>query len=100
MLGDDLAENRNVGEGNRFMSNELSKVVAGLMAIAALGSSLIAGVDPVQCLLRGGAAWLVGKVAVTIWNVFFTGSSVDPVPVKVQTQIESVPESSTEATTS
>ena len=57
------------------MPSELPKLVAGLMALAALGSATLSQVDPLQSLMRGGIAWFVGYVAGSLWNALFTGSS-------------------------
>ena len=69
--------------------NELPKIVAGLMSIAALSASVFNGVDPMQCVIRGGIAWVVGMVAGTIWNLFFTRTAQVPsaqiVPLQVET---------------
>jgi len=42
------------------------------MAIAALGASMLAGVGPVDCLIRGFIAYWVGKLATSFWYIFFT----------------------------
>lgn len=69
-----------------YSMNELPKIVAGLMAIAALGASLMNGIDPIQCMLRGGIAWIVGMIAGTVWNLFFTRSpQVKPTLTQVVT---------------
>lgn len=54
------------------MAGELPKLVGGMMAIAALGASLLQSVDPTQCLIRGGTAYIVGAFAGSIWNLLFT----------------------------
>ena len=59
------------GKDCLFAMNELPKIVAGLLAIVALAASLLNGIDPIQCMIRGGIAWMVGLTAGTIWNLFF-----------------------------
>jgi hypothetical protein len=45
---------------------DLPKIVAAVMALAALGAAILAGVDPVQIMVRGviafGAGWVVGSI--------------------------------------
>ena len=59
---------------------ELPKIIGGLLAIAALSASLFNGVDPVQCLIRGGIAWIVGSASGALWNLFFS----KPTPVRLR----------------
>lgn len=42
------------------------------MALAALGASMLGGVAPIDCLLRGAVAFAVGVLATQVWYVFFT----------------------------
>lgn len=42
------------------------------MAIAALGASMLAGVGPFDCLLRGFIAYWIGKLLTAFWYIFFT----------------------------
>lgn len=46
-------------------------VIGGLMALVALAASILSGVDPVSCLMRGLIAYLVGAMATHVWYVFF-----------------------------
>ena len=55
----------------------MPKIVAGLMAIAGLGASLLAGVDPAGCLLRGAVAYGAGILAANLWCAFFHPQTVD-----------------------
>ncbi len=74
------------------MLSEVPKIVAGLMTVAALGASLLNGVEPTQCILRGGIAYLVGSIAGTIWNLFFIqGPSKPAAPIR--RVVEESPES-------
>lgn len=57
------------------MASQLPKIVAGILAISALGAGLLNEVDPTQCLIRGAAAWMVGYVAGSVWNLLFASSS-------------------------
>lgn len=50
----------------------MPKVVGGILALTALGSSILAGVDPLTCLWRGLLAYLIGSWATQLWYVFFT----------------------------
>ncbi len=42
------------------------------MAVTALGASIFAGVGPVDSLIRGFVAYLVGLLGTQLWYVFFT----------------------------
>lgn len=50
----------------------MPKIVGGMMALAALSASIFAGVGPVETLIRGLVAYLVGLLATQLWYVFFT----------------------------
>ena len=50
----------------------MPKLVGGILALVALGSSLLAHADPITCLLRGATAFIVGIISTQIWYVFFT----------------------------
>lgn len=58
---------------------ELPKQMGGILAIAALGSGLLNGVDPVTCLLRGLGAYFVGVVSGQLWNLLV---NEEPTPRK------------------
>lgn len=51
---------------------ELPSLVASSVALAALGASLLNKVEPMECLIRGGIAFVVGHVCASMWNMFFT----------------------------
>ena len=59
---------------DRRLAGELPKLVGGMMAIAALGASLLQSVDPAHCLIRGGTAYVIGAFAGSIWNLLFTAA--------------------------
>lgn len=46
----------------------MAKVVAGLMALVALGASVLSGADPWTCLARGAVAYTAGAVAGAFWE--------------------------------
>jgi len=48
----------------------MPKVIAGMMALAALGVSLLVGVDPLNCVLRGAIAYVVGLFSANLWYAF------------------------------
>lgn len=52
---------------------ELPKIIGSILALAALGSSMLSNVDAVQCLTRAGIAFFIGVIAGNVWNIFFTG---------------------------
>ena len=52
------------------------KLVASLTALAALGSSIFAKVDPVNCLLRGAIAFVAGRALAGLWCALFTSGTV------------------------
>ena len=49
----------------------MPKVVGGIMAIVALGASMLAGVDPLTTLWRGLLALTTGVIATQVWYIFF-----------------------------
>ena len=53
------------------------KLVASLTTLAALGSSIVAKVDPVNCLLRGVIAFVAGRALAGLWCALFTSGTVD-----------------------
>ncbi len=53
------------------------RLVASLMALVALGSSLLAGVDPLNCLIRGAVAFIVGRSVAGFWCVIFPPKNVE-----------------------
>ena len=46
----------------------MAKVIAGLMALVALGASVLSGAEPWTCLARGGIAYIVGNIAGAFWE--------------------------------
>lgn len=45
----------------------MQKIVAGLMALTAMGASILAEVDPLGTVGRGAAAYVVGLLLASIW---------------------------------
>jgi hypothetical protein len=50
----------------------MPKLVGGLLALLALGASILSRVDPLECLLRAAIAYVIGYIATAAWYVFFT----------------------------
>lgn len=50
----------------------MPKVIGGLLALVALSAAMLSGADPLQCLIRGAIAYVVGVFATQLWYVFFT----------------------------
>lgn len=50
----------------------MPKVIGGILAILALGASLLAQVDPVTTLMRGLIAYVIGSFCTQVWYLFFT----------------------------
>jgi hypothetical protein len=48
----------------------LPNLIGGFAALVALASSTLIGIDPVQCLVRGLVAYLVGKTLGHLWCGF------------------------------
>lgn len=46
----------------------MQTIVAGLMAITAMGASILADVDPVTTVVRGLAAFVVGMLLTGVWT--------------------------------
>ena len=46
----------------------MQTIVAGLMALTAMGASILADVDPVTVVLRGGIAYVAGLVLAGVWT--------------------------------
>lgn len=53
----------------------MQTIVAGLMALTAMGASIIADVDPVTVVVRGAIAFFAGLLVTGIW-----ASVVNPQP--------------------
>jgi hypothetical protein len=51
----------------------MQTIVAGLMALTAMGASILAEVDPVTTVTRGGIAFVAGLALAGVW-----GSVVNP----------------------
>lgn len=45
----------------------MQTIVAGLMALTAMGASILSSVDPVTVVTRGGIAFVAGLVLSGIW---------------------------------
>lgn len=50
----------------------MPKVIGGILAILALGASLLAEVDPTTTLMRGLVAYIIGSFCTQVWYLFFT----------------------------
>ena len=50
----------------------MPKLVGATLALIALAASILAQVGPIDCLLRGMVAYIVGRFATQLWYVFFT----------------------------
>jgi hypothetical protein len=46
----------------------MAKIVAGLMALVALGASVVSGAETWTCLTRGALAYVAGHVAGAFWE--------------------------------
>lgn len=53
------------------------QIPACLTALAALSSAMIAKVDPVSCLIRCAAGYLVARILAGIWCALFASTSVE-----------------------
>lgn len=67
----------------------MPKVVGGILALFALGASILSQVDPVTSLVRGGIAYGIGVILTQLWYVFFT-IRVNPEPDR-SSQAEQAP---------
>ncbi len=47
----------------------MQTIVAGLMAITAMGASILANVDPIGTVVRGAGAYVVGLLLAGIWTM-------------------------------
>lgn len=54
----------------RTGGSHVRTIIAGLMALTAMGASIIADVDPVTIVARGGVAFACGFLAAGLWNSF------------------------------
>jgi hypothetical protein len=50
---------------------KMAQLVAGFMALAALGASIVIGAEPSTCLLRGVGAYVAGLLAGSLWTAIF-----------------------------
>ena len=46
----------------------MSRIVAGILGMTALASSIFTGLDPVSCIIRGGLAFSVGLILGSVWE--------------------------------
>ena len=46
----------------------MSRIVAGILGMTALASSIFTGLDPISCIIRGGAAFSVGLILGSLWE--------------------------------
>ncbi len=49
----------------------MSKIVAGVLSLVAMGASVLAGNDAITCLIRGSVAFFAGIVLTHVWLAFF-----------------------------
>ena len=47
----------------------MQTIVAGMMALTAMGASIISDVDPVTTVVRGSIAFVIGMVLAGIWTM-------------------------------
>jgi hypothetical protein len=64
----------------------MQTIVAGLMALTAMGASILADVDPLTVVTRGGIAFFAGMVVASVWT-----SVVNPSQPKTKTKPEKKP---------
>jgi hypothetical protein len=60
----------------------MQTIVAGLMALTAMGASILADVDPVTVVTRGGIAFFAGIVLTTVWTSVVNPSQPKEKPAK------------------
>lgn len=60
----------------------MQTIVAGLMALVAMGASILADVDPVTVVVRGGIAFGVGLVLAGVWTAVVNPAAPKEKPVK------------------
>lgn len=53
----------------------MQKIVAGLMALTAMGASILADVDPLTVVLRGGVALAAGLMLAGLWTMVVAPSA-------------------------
>lgn len=64
----------------------MQTIVAGLMALTAMGASILADVDPLTVVVRGGIAFFTGIVVASVWT-----SVVNPSEPKAKAKPEKKP---------
>jgi hypothetical protein len=47
----------------------MQTIIAGLMALTAMGASILADVDPVTVVTRGGIAFIAGIALASLWTM-------------------------------
>lgn len=47
----------------------MQTIVAGLMALTAMGASIVSDVDPVTTVVRGSIAFVVGMLLAGVWTM-------------------------------
>jgi len=52
------------------MKVSMPRIIAGVLGITALASSIFAGHDPVSCIVRGSIAFAAGLFFGSIWDSF------------------------------
>lgn len=72
----------------------MQTIVAGLMALTAMGASIISDVDPVTTVVRGAIAFVVGMLLAGVWTmVVMPQSPVDEEDVEEEEEEEEEVES-------
>jgi hypothetical protein len=56
----------------------MQTIVAGLMALTAMGASILADVDPLTVVTRGGIAFFAGIVVASVWTSVVNPSQPKP----------------------
>ncbi|HXH61126.1 MAG TPA: hypothetical protein VNI20_07185 [Fimbriimonadaceae bacterium] len=56
----------------------MQRIVAGLMALTAMGASILAHVDPLTVVVRGGIALVVGFMLTGLWTMIVMPQAEKP----------------------
>jgi hypothetical protein len=60
----------------------MQAIVAGLMALTAMGASILADVDPLTVVVRGGIAFVAGLVLDGVWTAVVNPAAPKEKPAK------------------
>jgi hypothetical protein len=60
----------------------MQMIVAGLMALTAMGASILADVDPMTVVARGGIAFVCGLVLTGVWTSVVNPQAKEEKPKK------------------